>query len=228
MIFRRTRILVPVLAAALAGVAAFAPPAAAQSKSDRAILKAGVITKSDVPSGWTSKKSTSSEKAFQGIPECKQIKTATDNAKKKVPRARSREFSEPTSRGTTSTEDTVYAFKNVSGAQNFIAVYQSSEASTCIEKATAKAASGQASAGQPTVSPVTDLQGVGDEAVGYEIEVPFTASGQSATLFLDLIAVRVGRAFIGFNFSNLGERIADGPTIVQSVVARVASAQGSA
>lgn len=228
MLLRGTRILVPLLAVSLAGVAAFAPPAAAQSKSDKAILKAGVITKADVPSSWTSKKATSSDRAYKGIPECKQLKTAVDNAKKKVPRAQSRNFNEPTSRGTTSAESTVFAFKAESDAQEFIAVYQTSDASTCLQKAAAKLTSGQASAGEPSVSPISDLEGVGDEAVGYEITVPFSVSGQTATLFIDLIAVRVGRAVVGFNFSNVGETISGGPSIVQGVVARVAAAQGSA
>lgn len=228
MILRRTRILVPLLAVSLAGVATFAPPAAAQSKSDKAILKAGLVTKADVPPDWTSKKATSSDRAYRGIPECKQLKSVVDNAKKKVPRAQSRKFSEPASRGTTAAESTVYSFKKISDAQNFIAVYQASDASTCLEKAAAKVASGQASAGEPTVSPVTDLEGVGDDAVGYEIQVPFSTRGQSATLYIDLIAVRVGRAFIGFNFSNLEASIPGGPLIVQGVVARVAAAQGSA
>ena len=228
MTLRRTRLLVPLLAVSLAGVAAFAPPAAAQSKSDKAILKAGVITKADVPPDWASKKSTSTDRAYKGIPECKELKSAVDNAKKKVPRAQSREYSEPTSRSTTSAESTVYAFKKVSDAQEFTAVYQAPDASACLEKAAAKVASGQATAGEPSVSPISNLDGVGDEAVGYEITVPYSAGNQSATLYVDLIAVRVGRAFIGFNFSNLGETISGGPSIVQSVVARVAEAQASA
>src|SRR5215210_2750568 len=122
MTLRRTRLLIPLLAVSLAGVAAFAPPAAAQSKSDKAILKAGVITKADVPPDWASKKSTSTDRAYKGIPECKELKSTVDNAKKKVPRAQSREYSEPTSRSTTSAESTVYAFKKVSDAQEFTAV----------------------------------------------------------------------------------------------------------
>lgn len=160
MILHRARVLLTALP--LAVVVALAGPAAAgESKSDRAILKAGVITKGDVPGGWTSKKATSSDSAYKGISECKQIKAAVDNAKKKVPRAKSREFQEPGSRGTTATENTVYVFKDVSAATNFLANYQAPDASTCFEKGTAKVASAQAGTGQPTVSPITDLQGCG-------------------------------------------------------------------
>src|ERR687898_681022 len=111
MILRRTRVLVPLLAVSLALVATPAPPAAAQSTSDKAILKAGVITKQDVPPTWTSKKASSTEQAYKGISQCTQIRTALDTAKKKTPRAQSREYEAPGSRGTTSAESTVYAFK---------------------------------------------------------------------------------------------------------------------
>lgn len=86
----------------------------------------------------------------------------------------------------------------------------------------------QATAGSPTVSPITDLPGFGDASVGYEIAVPFSDGGQASTLYLDIIAVRIGRAFVGFNFSNFDERIPNGPAIAQAVVIRVAEAQASA
>lgn len=225
----RSRIVAPVVAALLVVVVAMAGPAAAgESKSDKAILKTGVITKEDVPPGWSSKKASSTGEALRGVSECKQINTASDKAKKTVPRARSREFSEPVSEGTTSAENTVYAFKSVKAASDFFAKYQDAQAPTCYQKGANKTASSLPAAGTPTVSPITDLQGVGEEAVGYEIVVPFTVSGLSSTLYLDIIAVRIGRVFLGFNFSNLDARIPDGPAIVQTVVARVTEAEASA
>jgi hypothetical protein len=219
----------PLLAVPLAVLVALAVPAAAgESKSDKAILKAGVISRDDVPAGWNSKKASGGDNSFKGIPECKTINSAIESAKKRVPRARSREFEEPDSRGTTSAENTVYAFKDVTAASKFVANFQGDVASTCLEKSLAKTTSGRSGAGTPTLAAITDLQGVGDEAVGYESTIPFTASGETATFYLDFIAVRVGRAFVGFGFSNLGERISDGPGIVQAVVARVADAQASA
>jgi hypothetical protein len=209
-------------------VALAAPAAAGESQSDKALLKAGVITQPDVPSGWSSKKAGPSGQALRGVRECKQINTAVDKAKKTRPRARSREFSEPTSQGTTSAENTVYVFKDIRAASAFFAKYEDAQAPTCYEKGADKTASSLPAAGSPTVSPITDLQGVGDEAVGYEIVLPFTTSGLTSTLYLDIIAVRVGRVFLGFNFSNIDARIPDGPAIVQAVVARVTEAQASA
>jgi hypothetical protein len=214
--------LVPLLAVSLAGVAAFAPPAAAQSKSDKAILKAGVITKDDVPTGWTSKKASSST-PDRSIAECKKIRTATDNAKKKTPRSESREFEGPNS--DTHAESTVYAFRDTNAATKFLSVYRDADATPCLEKVAAKVIGSRGSA---SVSPITDLQGVGDDSVGYEEILTSSENDQLPSLYVDLVLVRVGRAVVGFSFSNPGERIPDGPAIVQTVVARVAEAQASA
>lgn len=224
MIVRRASVLVVAALAALIAIAA--PAAAGESKSDKALLKAGVITKADVPPDWTSKKSSQSDQPLRSQ-ECKDIKKAVDNAKKKTPRQRSRDF-EPSGTSATSAQDTVYAFKNVSGATKFIANYSNPSANACFEALANELATSQPTAGTPGVAPITDLQGVGDDAVGYEITVPFTAGGESTTLYVDFVVVRQGRAVLGFGFSNRDERIPEGPSIVQSVVGRVADTQSSA
>ena len=118
----------------------------------------------------------------------------------------------------------MYAFSDVNAATKFVSAYQSRDAPTCFQAGTTKALSGAQSAGQPTVAPITDLQGVGDDAIGDEITVPFTSGDQTASLYLDFIFVRVGRAVVGFRFSNGDARLPEGPGIVQMVVQRVASA----
>ena len=225
MILRRTPVLVVAALAALVALAA--PAGAGESRSDKALLKAGVITKADVPSDWTSKKASSSSDEQLRSPECREIKAAVDKAKKNTPRRRSRDF-EPSESSATSAQDTVYAFKNVSGATNFFANYSDSSANACFEALANELANSQPEAGTPGVAPITDLQGVGDEAVGYEITVPYTVSGQSTTLYVDFVVVRQGRVVLGFGFSNRDERIPEGPPIVQAVVGRVADAQSSA
>ncbi len=213
------------LAAPLVASLALATPAgAADSKTDKAILKAGVVTKADIPATWTSSKSTSSDRAFK-VSECKKIRAAVDSAKKKAPRAQSRRFEDPASGGTAFADSTVYAFSDVNAATKFVSAYQSPDAPTCFQAGTTKALSGAQSAGQPTVAPITDLQGVGDDAIGVEITVPFTSGDQTASLYLDFIFVRVGRAVVGFRFSNGDARLPEGPGIVQMVVQRVASAE---
>jgi hypothetical protein len=201
------------------------PATAGESESDKAILDAGVITRDDVPADWTSERGGSSGRALRGIRECKKINTAVDAAKEKRPRKQSREFQDPALRGATSAENVVYAFKDDNAATRFVSNYQGADADACVDKAATKVANEEPAADTPSVAPITDLQGVGDEAVGYEIVVSFTERGDSVTLYLDIIAVRVGRAVLGFNFSNLGDRISQGPEIVNAVVERVAAAQ---
>jgi hypothetical protein len=122
----------------------------------------------------------------------------------------------------------VYAFKDETAAGKFLANFQGDAAGTCLQKSLEKSPVGKRAGGSPTSSPVTDLQGVGDGSVGHELTVDLPVQGQLTPAYIDFIAVGVGRAFIGFGFSNLSERIAEGPAIVQAVVARVSEAQAKA
>jgi hypothetical protein len=224
MLSRRMRLLtlaVPVAASlALAG-----PAAAGETKDDKAILKAGVITKAEVPAEWTSKKGESSGEALKGIKECKKINTAVAEAKKNNPRARSREFSDPVAEHATSAENAVYTFTNKSSATKFVSAYQGTAATACFEKLAAEVAKDRPTAAPPTATPITDLQGVGDESTGYEIAASFTQDGGTATLYIDFVVVRVGRAVMGFGFTNVDARIPQGPEIVNAVVQKVSAAE---
>lgn len=226
MLSRRMRLLtvgVPMAASlALAGPAV----AAGETKSDKTILKAGVITKSDVPAEWTSTKGESSGQALRGIRECKRINTAVADAKKNNPRARSREFADPVQEHATSAENAVYAFPNERAATRFVSAYQGAAAAACFDKLAAEVGKDRPTASPPTAAPITDLQGVGDEATGYEIAATFTQDGGSATLYIDFVVVRVGRAVMGFGFTNVGARIPQGPDVVNAVVQRVSAAEG--
>jgi hypothetical protein len=154
---------VPVVAAlALAAPAV----AAGESKGDKAILKAGVITKTDVPAEWTSTKASPSGEALKGIRDCKKINSAVAAAKKNEPRARSREFSDPVPQNATSAENAVYAFESAKAAGEFVAAYEGSAANACFQRLAEEVAKDRPVTGPPTVSPITDLQGVGDESLG--------------------------------------------------------------
>lgn len=214
-----------ILAAPIAASLALAGPAAADSKGDNAILKAGVITKADVPAEWTSKRGTSGRDAIKGLQECKKINTAVASANKDAPRARSPEFADPVSQARSQADNAVYAFQSRKAAGQFVSLFKGSAAMACFEKLGTEVERNQPAATPPTVSPVTDLQGVGDEALGYEIAATYTQNGGEATLYIDFIAVRVGRAAMFFAFANIGARITQGPDIVNAVVQRVAAAE---
>jgi hypothetical protein len=222
MLSQRKRLLI--LAVPVAASLALAGPASAAG-SDKAILKGGVITKADVPADWTSKRSNASSDALRGLKECKKINTAVAAAKKDEPRARSREFADPVPEHATTAENAVYAFQNKKDAGKFVSAYKGSAATACFTRLGTEVERNRPAATPPAVSPITDLQGVGDEAVGYEIAATFTQNGGEATLYIDFIIVRVGRAVLGFAFTNVGARITQGPDIVNAVVQRVAAAE---
>jgi hypothetical protein len=212
------------VAVGVAAAVALVAPAGAGVKSaasDKAILRAGVVTTADVPSTWTATKQTDSgTKSYKGIASCKQIAAAMDAARR-GPRALSPQFSDPALTSNALVQDTVYAFKNVKAAQQYLAPYKASNAGTCFQVAFNKASRGQ---GQATVTPITDLQSVGDEAVGYEASITGTdQNGKPVHAIADVIGVRVGRAFLGFDFLNNAVRLPQGVAIMQAAVSRLTS-----
>jgi hypothetical protein len=225
MLPRRTRLVI--FAVPVAASVAFAAPAiaAGESKDDKAILKAGVITKADVPAEWTSKKGDTGGGALKGIRDCRKINSAITAARTDEPRAMSREFADPVRENGREAANAVFAFENAKAARRFVGAFKGSAATACFEKLGAQVVRNQPATGPPTVLPIMDLQGVGDEALGYEIAATFTQNGGTATLYIDFIVVRVGRAVLGFAFTNVDARIPEGPAIVTAVVQRVAAAE---
>jgi hypothetical protein len=210
------------VAAGLAAAVALMAPADAGVKavaSDKAILKAAVLTAADVPSTWVAvKQADSGTKNYKGIAACKQISAAMDAAHR-GPQALSPQFSDPAPTSNALAQDTVYAFKNVKAAQGYLAAFQTSNAASCYQQAFNKAAKGQ---GQATVAPITNLQNIGDEAAGFEATITGTdQNGQPVHVIADVIGVRVGRGFVGFNFLNNNVVIPQGPAIVNAAVARL-------
>jgi hypothetical protein len=214
------------LAAGVSAVALAAPAVAGvkSAASDKAILKAGILTATDVPSTWTSaKQPDSGSKGYKGIASCKQVAAALDSGRRS-PRALSRRFADPASTSSALAEDIVYAFKTVKSAQQYLAPYAASSGATCFQDGFKKAVGSQ---GQVTVAPITDLQGVGDQSVGYEASITVTSqNGQPLHVIGDIIGVRVGRAFVGFDFSNNDVRLPQGVAMVQAVIARLTSTLG--
>lgn len=210
------------VAAGLAAAVAVVAPAGAGVKaaaSDKAILKAAVLTSADVPPTWVAaKQADSGTKNYKGIAACKQISAAMDAAHR-GPRALSPQFSDPAPTSNALAQDTVDAFKNVKAAQQFLAPFEASNAASCYQQAFNKASRGQ---GKTTVVPITNLQGLGDEAVGYEATITGTdQNGQPVHVIADVIGVRVGRGLVGFNFLNNNVVIPQGVAIVNAAVGRL-------
>jgi hypothetical protein len=221
---RDGRACAAVLSAGLMVTLAFAMPGGASvgtkpSAKDVAILDAGVITATDVPSSWISSRQPDTDsKDFEGISACKQIRSLIDAAKKSVPRMLSPMFSDPaSSSGATRASDTVLAFKSVGAANKYLRAFQSPDAGTCYRKALehTNSASGL------QVSPIPALQGTGDANAGYEVTASVVGRGQRLAVYFDVLVIRVGRAIVAFQFVSVGARIAQGPTIINTVIKRV-------
>jgi hypothetical protein len=189
------------------------------SGKDAAILEAGVISATDVPSSWTpSPQPDTGSKDFTGIAACKQIRSVTDAARKSVPGVLSPRFTDPASSGAaTRAADAVLAFKSVGAASKYVQAYQASDAGTCYQKALEHTYSTSGL----HVSPIPGLEGVGDAIVGYEVAASVAVQGQRLPVYFDVIVVRAGRAIVRFQFVSVGPRIAQGPTILTAVINRV-------
>ena len=184
-----------------------------------AILRAGVIVAGDVPSGWTpGPHPKKSDKNLRSIPTCKAVITADAVAERSASQARSATFRDPTNGGkTTSAQNTVFVFKNTAAAGRFVAVYLTNDAAECLRASVARQVGSPA-----TVSPIVDFGNLGTSRVGYEIVVQGSATnGQPASLYADIVLVRVGRAVAGFDFLNLNARLPQEPGIVNAVVNRL-------
>jgi hypothetical protein len=213
------------VAAGLAAAVTLVAPAGAAvtaAASDKVIFQAGVLTAADgVPSTWTSTKpkhTNTGAKSLKGIASCKQIAAADDLAQH-GPHVDSPKFSDPAApAGTTLAENTVYAFKTVKGAQQYLSAFEASSATTCLEQSVTKASGGKA---HVTVTPLSSRQGVG---VGYEANITVTdQTGNPVHVIDDLIFLRVGRALVTFGFSNKDVFLPQGPSIVGTVVSRLTS-----
>ena len=138
------------------------------------------------------------------------------------PRAVSPRFADPAS--SAQAEGTVYAFKTVKTAQQYLAPFEATSGATCFRDGFTKAVGSQ---NQVTITPITDLQGVGDHAFGYQAsETGTDQNGKAVHVVADLVDVRVGRAVVTFMFGNSDVRIPQGVAIVQSVVTRLTSTVG--
>ncbi len=219
---RHGRWMTPLLGAAL--IVAVALPAGAASTgkaSDSAILAAGVITKSDVPSSWTSSKQPDVTKTLKAAPACASTLAAT-TAARKSPHKDSSTFNDPKSSSMlTNAQDQAYAFKTAAGASAYLSAFQAPAGSACLQGLMQAAGAQTGATPQVNVGPLTNLQGIGNETVGYEGTLKLTAQNQTITLVIDEIVVRVGRSLVVFQFGSPNQQIAQGPSIVKSVVSRL-------
>lgn len=205
--------IAPLLAVALPVSAA-----AAASSTDQAIVNAGVISPSDVPSTWQQTRQSDSGLAqLNKLAGCKQYRALVVAARKN-PFKLSPQFSDPSNGGGTTAANTVYVFKSTSTATKYVTGVLGGSVVQCLQSFLQQQVGNTGRVGP--LNPISGLEGVGDQSVGYESDI--TLNG--GTLVVDLVGVRVGRAFVGFTFTNPGDTITEGPSIVNAVVSRLRQA----
>lgn len=219
---RNRRWIAPVVGTVAA--LALMTPASAGVKtagSDKAILRAGIITKADVPSTWTGMKQADvATKSYQGLAPCKAIAAAIATGHR-APHALSQRFLDPAPTSNSLAQNEATAFKNVKAAQSYLAPFQASGAAACLTQAFNRASTGFSA----VVTPITDLQGVGDDAVGYEASITGTdQSGAPVHVIADVVTVRAGRGVAVFNLGNNDVRLPQAVAIVRATASRLSAA----
>jgi len=211
---------VTLLVAAALVLAPLLNVAAPAPRSTPAILRAGVIHPRDVPAGWTASLQDQTALPFAGVAPCAAINAADATARRRAARAASPRFTDPQSAGTTAADNTVDAFRSAPAAARDLAAYQAPDAAACLQAVLTQAGGPGATV---TVTPLaSQLHGLGDANAGYEGTIAGRGQqGQPIALVADLVAVRVGRAVVVFEFLNANRPIPEGPGIVDTVVGRL-------
>ncbi|HEV2311144.1 MAG TPA: hypothetical protein VGU73_11540 [Acidimicrobiia bacterium] len=203
---------------ALVAVAVPVGAAAAASSKDQALLDAGLVRPTDVPETWgQSTQADTGLSQLNKIPACKQYRALVVVARKNAFRLSPR-FSDPSNGGGTSAEDTVYVFKNAATATKYVTGIFNGSAVSCLQTFLQRQVGSQGEVGPLT--PITGLGGVGDQSLGVEADITLP----QGTEVVDEVGVRVGRAFVGFAFTNPNNTIPEGPAVVNAVVNRLSQA----
>jgi len=197
--------------AAFLTIALAAGPAAA-AKSDTQIAKAGVLVASDLPNTWTSSPPDNSgskqvEKIAAKVPSCKEY-LAFSKANKGNTNAESRDFS----LGDDDLSNKAFVYKSNAAAQKAMQAIGASDVADCLTQVFQKVLDRQIASSPKSaktvksatasIAPVSDLTGVGDDAVGYAggLDIQLT-DGTDQQLLVGVLAVRTGRALTTFSFS---------------------------
>jgi hypothetical protein len=212
------------LAGMLALLAIVAPVsmAGAVSSKDKALLQAGVIAPRDAPSTWEARpQPDANPKLLRGIAACMGF-AAAETAARKNPFRRSLTFGDPTNGHASTADDTVYAFKTADAATKYFASILASNLPACLPPAYQRQLGSQGQVG-PATTIATVPPTLGDQSAGYQMVV--TVPGQG-TLVLEILAMRVGRAFVGFTFTNPSQPLPLASSFISPVEARLSVATG--
>ena len=158
--------------------------------------------------------------ALKGVTGCEEQSAALDLRQR---RAASRAFYDPTTRRTggflTQATNLVRVFKDARDADQLLSAYKAPSAGPCLQQVNESALKSRNPSKDisiTSVTPVTAVAAAGDDSVGYELVVTAADEQQSATDYMDLIWVRVGRVVVGFKLGTQQNELL--PQLTNSVV----------
>jgi hypothetical protein len=202
------------LGAVVAGgiVIAVAAPGTAAASSDQKMARAGVLVKSDFPSGWkSSTRGLSSDAALDTaatqVESCQPF-LAFSKANKKTPRATSPNFGH----GQSNVTNAVGVYPSTAKAVDAVRTLSDSRVPDCFERIYSSITEQQLAKNSKyadrivsvntSVDPVTDLR-IGDEAVAYQgkINVAFK-DGSTQGTGVGIAWARVGDAVVGYSWTS--------------------------
>jgi hypothetical protein len=157
---------------------------AAPPLTDAQIARRGVLRQSDFPKGWKVNTSTGNR-----------IKCKTTTAARKAASATVRGKTFALGRNTEA-ESLAYVYRSAKEAKRRLDQLGGSGTTTCMvrELKRAFADAGGFSVGTITTAPL-QLEQVGDERRGTRITIPVSSQGVDADVLIDMVVVRVGRAY---------------------------------
>jgi len=218
----RSTLVIVGVAATLLGLAPAASAGGSGSgeRADRRIAEKGLVRASDVPDDWESTPSDDVGDSSD-ISECEDLDEANADAAER-PFAESPDFVDPDDPNeTTQVENAVFVFPNARGAKRFLGAYQDEATFDCmsaIAQAIAESFDGtESESGAATL----DVDGVGDDAVGYRLDAEASDGTDRIAIEVNIIAVRVGRAIIGFGAQAGSEDVPDADEILDATVRRL-------
>jgi hypothetical protein len=193
------------LVAATAVVTIPSTAGAADRAGDQRIADDSVLTIDDVPDGF--KVSPDSDGPPPAGAECKAIRKGRA-ALSAVPNAEGNFLNTPPNgSGSERISSKVSVFGKTKAAKAAFAGYAGDDSEACFERTYEELLLDELDIPDATVDVTVDRYepDLGDDAVGYELEIALAAQGDSQTLFYDIEVTRVGRAVAGFAFLDTGE-----------------------
>jgi len=168
-------------------------------RRDQELVETAVLALDDLPAGWEATGETTAEDVGEGFEECEVLNDARDRAESRsTARADSPTFAD--AEGAAQVQSRVVAFADAADAGDAIEAYAHDSMPGCFEAvfdATIRERYADSGVAVEALDVEVDRRAgetVGDDSVAYQIVVTATSAQGQQRGFVEVVAVRVGRA----------------------------------